>query len=98
MIVEVKTDTRTPFCLQGLNVLTLVVELIVHKGLHSVLFVRTQRDTTLRIKLLQRMNLNEFTHTAIYGQRLVHIDAHAFVLIDVLRVHHRTTKILLFPR
>lgn len=58
----------------------------------------TQRDTTLRIKLLQRMNLNEFTHTAIYGQRLVRIDAHAFVLIDVLRVHHRTTKILLFPR
>ena len=58
----------------------------------------TQRDTTLRIKLLQHMNLNEFTHTAIYGQRLVRIDAHAFVLIDVLRVHHRTTKILLFPR
>lgn len=50
------------------------------------------------IKFLQHMNLNEFTHTAIHEQRLVRIDAHAFVLIDVLRMYHRTAKILLFPR
>ena len=85
-------------CSRGVMVNTLVHVYPIHKGSQWAVFVATQRDTTLRIKLLQHMNLNEFTHTAIYGQRLVHIDAHAFVLIDVLRVHHRTTKILLFPR
>ena len=43
------------------------------------------------------MNLNEFTSTAVYGQRLVRIDAHAIFLIDVLWVYQRTAKILLFP-